>query len=132
MKYNMKEIMIRAWDIKRENTENMFSLCLKMAWAEAKEAGNKKEEKSLKEKLVDKLNFIADNAPDVYVSEWKGYGKSRTYFAVYETRKNSNHNAKYDYGFYDNQTGKYVPGRHDLTDNYSLGGRHYLDCSIEF
>lgn len=36
MKYNMKEIMTRAWEIKRENTENMFSLCLKMAWAEAK------------------------------------------------------------------------------------------------
>ena len=38
MKYDMKEIMTRAW-------------------AEAKETGNKKEEKSLKEKLVDKLNF---------------------------------------------------------------------------
>lgn len=43
MKYNMKEIMTRAWEIKRENTENMFSLCLKMAWAEAKEAGSKKK-----------------------------------------------------------------------------------------
>ncbi len=137
MKYNMKEIMTRAWEIKRENTENMFSLCLKMAWAEAKEAGSIKEEKSLKEKLVDKLNFIVSDAPDVYrynvyVSDWEGYGKSRTYFAVYETRRNSNHNAKYDYGFYDNQTGKYVAGRHDLTDNCSLGGRHHLDCSIEF
>lgn len=41
MKYNMNEIMTRAWEIKRENTENMFSLCLKMTWAEAKEAGNR-------------------------------------------------------------------------------------------
>lgn len=137
MKYNMKEIMTRAREIKKENNKNIFALCLKMAWAEAKEAGNGKEEKSLKEKLVDKLNFIVSDASgfytySIYVSDWEKYGKSRTYFAVYETCQYSKHNAKYDYGFFDNQTGKYVAGRHDLTDNCSLGGRHHLDCSIEF
>ena len=85
MKYDMKEIMTRAW-------------------AEAKETGNKKEEKSLKEKLVDKLNFIVSDASgfytySIYVSDWEKYGKSRTYFAVYETCQYSKHNAKYDYGF---------------------------------
>lgn len=35
-KYNLSEIMKRAWGIKKEDSENIFSICLKMAWAEAK------------------------------------------------------------------------------------------------
>ena len=51
-----------------------------MAWAEAKETGNKKEEKSLKEKLVDKLNFIVSDASgfytySIYVSDWENMEK---------------------------------------------------------
>ena len=37
MKYDLKKIMSRAWEIKKENSRNIFSLCLKMAWEEAKE-----------------------------------------------------------------------------------------------
>ena len=37
MKYDLKKIMKRAWEIKKENSRNIFSLCLKMAWEEAKE-----------------------------------------------------------------------------------------------
>lgn len=33
---NRKAIFKRAWEIKREDHRNLFSLCLKMAWAEAK------------------------------------------------------------------------------------------------
>ncbi len=40
MKYNLKKIMRRAWEIKREDSKNIFSLCLKMAWEEAKEEEN--------------------------------------------------------------------------------------------
>lgn len=36
-KYNLHRIMRRAWQIKKENERNIFSICLKMAWAEAKE-----------------------------------------------------------------------------------------------
>lgn len=36
-KYDLHRIMRRAWQIKKENERNIFSLCLKMAWAEAKE-----------------------------------------------------------------------------------------------
>lgn len=35
-KANLKGIMKRAWEIKREHKDNIFYLCLKMAWAEAK------------------------------------------------------------------------------------------------
>ena len=36
-KYNLSAIMKRAWEIKKENERNIFSLCLKMAWEEEKE-----------------------------------------------------------------------------------------------
>lgn len=36
-KYDLHRIMRRAWQIKKENERNIFSLCLKIAWAEAKE-----------------------------------------------------------------------------------------------
>lgn len=36
-KYNLHKIMKRAWQIKRQDEKNIFSICLKMAWAEAKE-----------------------------------------------------------------------------------------------
>lgn len=37
MKYDLRKIMKRAWEIKKENSRNIFSFCLKMAWGEAKE-----------------------------------------------------------------------------------------------
>ena len=37
MKYDLRKIMKRAWEIKKENSRNIFSLCLKIAWEEAKE-----------------------------------------------------------------------------------------------
>lgn len=133
MKYNLSEIMKRAWTIKRENKNNIFSLCLKMAWGEAKS----KPEMTLKDKLEAKINFLIENAPDIYyynpyISNWENYGKSRTYFAIYERARNSTHNCKYDYGYLDNKTEKYIPGRLDLTRNYSIGGKHHLDCDITF
>ena len=36
MKYNLKSIMKKAWEIKKENKKNIFSICLKMAWEEVK------------------------------------------------------------------------------------------------
>lgn len=36
-KYNLHKIMKRAWRIKRQDEKNIFSICLKMAWTEAKE-----------------------------------------------------------------------------------------------
>lgn len=34
MKYNLKNVMNRAWEIKRQDSANIFSECLKMAWDE--------------------------------------------------------------------------------------------------
>ena len=35
-KYNLSKIMKRAWEIKRENNENLFAICLQLAWEEAR------------------------------------------------------------------------------------------------
>ena len=39
---NLSKIMKRAWEIKKEDSRNIFGLCLKMAWEEAKEETVKK------------------------------------------------------------------------------------------
>lgn len=36
MKETLRKVMKRAWEIKKENVKNIFSICLKMAWAEIK------------------------------------------------------------------------------------------------
>ena len=38
MKETLKRVMTRAWEIKREDSRNIWGLCLKMAWAEIKSA----------------------------------------------------------------------------------------------
>ena len=35
--YNLSKIMKRAWEIKKEDSNNIFAICLKMAWGEAKD-----------------------------------------------------------------------------------------------
>lgn len=49
MKYDRQTIMKRAWQIKKEDSRNIWSLCLKMAWEEAKAAGSKKSIEELEE-----------------------------------------------------------------------------------
>lgn len=35
--YTLRKVMKRAWEIKRQDSRNIFALCLKMAWAEVRE-----------------------------------------------------------------------------------------------
>ena len=42
-KAELRKIMKRAWEIKKSNTANIFSLCLKMAWAEFKNPFQRKK-----------------------------------------------------------------------------------------
>lgn len=39
------KVMRRAWEIKKQDAKNIFSICLKMAWQEVKAAPAKKEKK---------------------------------------------------------------------------------------
>lgn len=41
MKYDLSKIMKRAWEIKREDKNNVFGLCLSLAWEESKNPNKK-------------------------------------------------------------------------------------------
>jgi hypothetical protein len=127
MKYNRSEIMRRAWEIKR--SENVsISEALKAAWAEAKNP----TPKTLREEMIERINTIisASNRPEDYtltavVNDWANYGKNRTYISIVETRANSRHYAKREYGYIDNLTNAYVPGKCDARQNYTFSGAKF-------
>lgn len=95
-----------------------------------------------KQDFLDKLDIMVE-ASNAYqdvseyrlsTSEWENYGKSRTYFKVYESRNGKSRSVS-DYGYYDNKAKKYVspPKKgHDLTSNYvfSISGSELNDTQI--
>lgn len=62
-----KAIFTRAWEIKKEDRKNIFALCLKMAWAEAREMKIESREEKI-ERLSRKY------------SRWTKNGYDRIYF----------------------------------------------------
>lgn len=81
-KYDLSKIMKRAWEIKNEDSENLFGECLRMAWGEAK-------------KTKDKESFI-DLLISAGASRWQKYGYDRLYvrgceelFGLYVERYNT-------------------------------------------
>ena len=82
MKYNRKEIMKRAWEIKNK-TDMSFSEALKASWKLAKKENEMK---------------AADNAEDgtVKFNIWVGYGYVRAYYtrswvSRYQDKKKTNY-----------------------------------------
>lgn len=117
-KYNLSKIMKRAWELVKE-FGLAISEALKKSWREAKD---------MKEQLIVKMEKLAEIAKcdgwhyDVVVKDWNNYGKSRSYFSIIETRDHSTHYVKYDFGYFDNVSSKYVPGKRNLETNYDLSG----------
>ena len=74
----------------------------------------------MREAWIRKLEEIVDekNSHDngyhykAVVNDWNNYGKSRTYFSIIETRDNSKHCNETRYGFFDNNSGIYVPAKY--------------------
>ena len=69
-----------------------------------------------REEATKRLETIIENSTTAYnfsisTNEWKKCGKERLYLAVYETRENSKHNVKYDFGYIDLLTANYVAGK---------------------
>lgn len=62
---------------------------------------------------------------EIIVSEWNNYGKSRTYFRIVETSKNSKHHVERQYGYINNETNEYVAGKNDLTENFTFSGARF-------
>ena len=88
--------------------------------------------------IIARLNAIADLANshdngyhyEVKISEWVKYGKDRTYFSIIETRDNSKHYVKKDYGFYDNNAEEFVPGRASIDYTFS-GEKFEMPAEVE-
>lgn len=87
--------------------------------------------------VITRLNAIADEANshdngyhyEVVARDWANYGKNRTYFSIVETRANSKHYVKKDYGFYDNNADEYVAGKANI--EYDFGGNHKIEIVEE-
>lgn len=125
-KYDLSGIMKRAWALVRKLGWTI-SQGLKRAWKEAKTVNVEAAELSLEENVIAKLQHRIDIAPDVYNYEiqtnlWENYGRSRTYFKVVETRKNTRHYGVRDYGYIDNQKNVYVAGKNDAFGKYDFSG----------
>lgn len=91
-----------------------------------------------KAEIIARLNAIADLANsydngyhyEVKISEWVKYGKDRTYFSIIETRGNSKHYVKKDYGFYDNNAEEFVPGKASIDYTFS-GEKFEMPAEVE-
>lgn len=77
------------------------------------------------EKIISKAGNDGSYRFEIYPKIWENYGKSRTYFKVFETRANSKHNVSYDFGYINNENGEYVPGKKDLTRDFYLDGSRF-------
>ena len=95
-KYNMHEIMVNAWNIRRVNNVSM-STALRAAWALAKAINT-----------AEQVASGIDWNTKVKVNDWIKYGKSRTYIevAVYTNAWNRKRTEKI--GYVDNMTGEFV------------------------
>ena len=95
-KYNLKDIMKNAWEIRRTAGVSM-SIALKSAWALAK-AMNAAEEIGVE----NGWNYR------VSASDWRKYGKNRTYVStrIYTNAWNLKREIKF--GYIDNLTGTFV------------------------
>lgn len=91
-----------------------------------------------KEMIIARLNKVAEFGGcqgyhyTVKINEWNKYGKSRTYFSIVETRERTKHFKEKKYGYFDNQTGEYVPDKYgDLSGDtvYDFGGNHKIDLT---
>lgn len=94
--YDTKEIMTRAWEIKRANAENTLitlSVALKMAWSEAKKAMKEVEVKEVEEQSNIALSF---NGANLMINVNTGVISGETYsVAKYLKRKGCEFNAQY-------------------------------------
>lgn len=112
-RYNLSNIMKRAWGIKKIQKRLSFSECLKKSWAKEKEIVAYKDERNEMSEI--------DKATDAYeertgyscrYNRWQKYGKDRTYISFWDNkgRRHVEHKA----GYFDHQTKQYVAGSIDL------------------
>lgn len=125
-KYNLEKIMKRAWEIKKEDSRNIFGICLKMAWNEARKEENiiVKEEtttNTLIETLIRNIEKMAysdyhihaGSDRKVFSKVWEKDGKKRTYLSINCYTWSGNFKGSYKCGYVDMITSQYVVGKYD-------------------
>lgn len=107
-KYDLRKVMKRAWEIKKEDSRNIFGLCLKMAWEEIKKEDNKitweKIEKAADEEVAGYANGWSASWS---CNNWKKGNFDRTYITIREY-KNGSLRREIKCGYWDNVKEKYV------------------------
>ena len=114
-KYNLSNIMKRAWELVKK-VGMTISAGLKKAWEEAKTVKENLVEK-LKENLEDMMytNIYIHAGIDRTVSAklWEKNGNKRTYLAINCYTANGRFKRAYKCGYVDMVTNEYVCGRYD-------------------
>lgn len=84
MKFDLSKIMKRAWEIKKEDKRNIFSICLEMAWEEIKEAANKKiatiQDWFLGKKFGPEASHFVDTIEIIKETEKAVYGTVKCFY----------------------------------------------------
>lgn len=129
-KYNLSVIMKRAWSIFKK-IPMTFNEALRIAWKEAKikVQDNIQKVKTLKDVIIERMELMCKDGNDAgvfhfetYINDWLKYGRNRTYLKIIKTRKHSSMHQEYDYGYYDNISEIYVPGKHNIREGYGFYG----------
>lgn len=112
-KYNLSNVMKRAWEIKKMQKGLSFSECLKKSWTTEKEIVAYNEERNEMSEI--------DKAADEYegrtgyscrYNRWQKYGKDRTYISFWENR--GRRSVEHKAGYWDHKEKQYVAGAIDL------------------
>ncbi len=93
-KYNLSEIMKRAHEIKKQDNENIWNLCLQMAWNEAKNPVKKSINYDIKSWFLNK-NFTQNERSIIECAIMSGELK-----VLNETEKAIRFKADSDYGYF--------------------------------
>ena len=84
---NLSKIMKRAWEIKKEDSRNIFGLCLKMAWEEVKNMNVDDELKELVTKISDERGYSNPITIEKKLWETSDGSKSRTYIKIFACKR---------------------------------------------
>ena len=79
----LSKVMKKAWEIKKEDRRNIFSVCLKMAWAIIKNGAEDVKEKfegfaKLTGEVFANCKYVGEGNAFSF-SKWEKYGKKRIY-----------------------------------------------------
>ena len=84
----------------------------------------------MKNTIITKIENIINNSADCYnyeivAKDWIKGDMNRTYIAVIETADHTKHYKKHEFGYIDNITNEYIPGKWNADQRFTLGGTKF-------